>query len=319
MKILISPAGGRAVASIVDYFSKRCYLTIGIDSSKNATGAALFDKFFVVPKVGEPDYEEYVGSIIVKEDVDFYISWLDPEILFWNERFFSQGLKWRTIFLMNFRIDLRALQDKHLLYNKLKTLELELPKTSKLTNYMHYQDSVYYPIVIKPRLSHGGKGLIIVENYQDISCVVERLKRKKIELDNFIIQEYIQGDEYSVDFFAIKGKVLNMVVRRRIAHDGVSTIGEVVESSILENLVSIIASKLALEGLYNIQFILRNDTFYPTDLNCRPSGTIILSIMSGVDLLQNFIEWKTGKQITIFGKPRHLKMYRVYKEIFVYD
>ncbi|MCS7029496.1 MAG: ATP-grasp domain-containing protein [Spirochaetia bacterium] len=319
MKILISPAGGGTIAGVVDYFRKKGYSPIGIDSNKHATGAPLFDKFFTVPKVSEPDYEEYVGRIIAKEDVDFYISWLEPEILFWNEKFLSQGLKWRTIFLMNFRKDLQSLQDKYLLYNKLKTLGIELPKTSKLTNYMHYQDSVDYPIVIKPRLSSGGKGLIIAEDYQDINCVVERLKRKKIELDDFIIQNYIQGDEYSVDFFAIKGKVLNMVVRRRIAHSGFSTVGEVVESSVLENLVSTIASKLALEGLYNIQFIQRNDTFYPTDLNCRPSGTIILSIMSGVDLLQNFIEWKTGQQITIFGKPKHLKMYRLYKEIFVYD
>lgn len=319
MKILISPAGGRAIASIVDYFRKKGYSPIGIDSSKHAAGAPLFDKFFTVPKVSEPDYEECVGSMIMKENIDFYISWLDPEILFWNEKFFSQGLKWKTVFLMNFREDLRILQDKYLLYVKLKTLEIELPKTLKLSDYTRYHYNIDYPLVIKPRLSHGGKGLMIVEDYHDMNCIVEKLKRKKIELDNFIIQEYIHGNEYSIDFFAIRGRILNMVIRRRIAHDGVSTVGEVVESEALEELVSIIASKLELEGLYNIQYIQRNSTFYPTDLNCRPSGTVILSIMSGVDLLQNFIEWKTGKQITIFGKPRHLKMYRVYKEIFVHD
>ncbi len=84
---LLSPVGGQAIHGIVKYFKQKKTKVIGIDRNPEAIGKHFVDKFFTVPDIGNQAYAEAILKIIVQDKVDIFISWLDPEIIFWNKKF----------------------------------------------------------------------------------------------------------------------------------------------------------------------------------------------------------------------------------------
>jgi carbamoylphosphate synthase large subunit len=172
------------------------------------------------------------------------------------------------------------------------------------------------PVILKPRISYGSKDTYIVERVEAYHYFMILICAKACGAEQFLLQEYLQGDEYTVDFFSDKGKVINLVVRRRIEHRGVSIRGEIVFNDEVENLVKNFSSIFDIDGLNNIQVISSRSNYYITDFNPRPSGTIMLSVNAGSDLLNNLLEKIKGKEITHYVGLKNLKMFRYLCEFY---
>lgn len=88
-----------------------------------------------------------------------------------------------------------------LLKNKLRTPKYE--RIDSNLNIEHIEENFSYPFVIKPSSEGSSIGVYIVENREEFYEALER--NKKISEDN-IIEQYIEGDEYTVailDSFAL--------------------------------------------------------------------------------------------------------------------
>lgn len=314
--VLLSPIGGQAMYGIVKYFRDKGNVIIGMDKDPEAACRHFVDKFFTVPDVSDPAYMDSVLGIIRQNAVNRFISWLNPEIIFWNDRFYASEISDElvNIFGFNFRKDLMSFCDKFKFDSLLAGKGFDYPKTALLGEYE--KQKIGLPAIIKPRIGFGAKDTYTVDNGEAMGYFRSFLKAKFGDIKKFVIQEFIDGDEYTVDFFAVKGKVINAVVRKRIRHRGVSLVGEVVHVEAIEKVVYSFCSAFGINGLNNIQVMGSNDKFYILDFNPRPSGTIMLSISSGVDLLNNLFEKMEGGNITAYGKPRNLKMIRHLCEFF---
>jgi len=316
MNILISPIGGQVIFSIVEYFKKRGYMVVGIDKNPEAIGKHFVDKFSVVPEVGHKTYMDSIFKIIRENKIDIFISWLDYEILFWNEKFYSSEIPddLTKIFAFNFSRNLRYLTDKYIFSSLLKNYGFNSPKTLLLMN--GNERKINFPVIIKPRISSGTKNVYIVENEEGLKYFYKLIAYRFKETTNFIIQEFVDGTEYTVDFFAQNGKIKNLVVRKRIEHKGVSLRGEIVYNKQIEKLTNRFCSVFNINGLNNIQVIERDNELFLIEYNPRPSGTIMFSINAGVDFLNNVIEQRFGKRITQYRKPKQLKMIRYLVELY---
>lgn len=83
-------------------------------------------------------------------------------------------------------------------------------------------DGMKYPAILKPRTGSASKGIIVVNN-------AEELAHAPLSLDEYLIQEYIaERDEYTVDCYVgtVDGEVKCAVPRVRIATAG----GEVIRT-----------------------------------------------------------------------------------------
>lgn len=310
MIVLLSPVGGQAMHGIIEYFKERGDRVIGIDWNPEAIGRHFVDRFHVVPRVQDVQYPDAILDIIRKEKVDVFIGWLDPEILFWNKQFMRRHLpsEIARVHTFNFRPDLLLLYDKLECAKRFKQNGFVVPKTPPPSNYVRPG----FPWIVKPRLSTGSRSVMRIDNAAAWESCPFRGK------GGFIVQQLIPGREYTVDFFAVKGKIVNAVARERLEHQGVSLRGKIVSSSAILKIVKKIAYCFYLDGLNNIQFIKQAGQYYAIDFNPRPSGTIMLSVRAGVDLLNNLIERKEGKPLTVYGGPRKVKMVRYLKEHY-YD
>ena len=316
-KVLISPVGGQVAFGIIEYFKNNGHTVIGMDTHPEATGRFFCDAFHQVPRVGDAGYKTAVLDIISTRHVDLFVSWLDPEIMFWNEQYYLGGIpgEMSRQFAMAFRPDLREVYDKFLLHALLERHDIETPATRLLSHdesFASFKD----PIVIKPRLGSGSRDTYIAETCEDAEYYRRSLLRRSLRLDQFLAQEFIDGLEYTVDVFALDGAVENAVIRSRREHRGVSLRGETVHDDGIERVVRTLCGALKMDGLSNIQLIRREGTSYVTDINLRPSGTIMFSINAGVDLLGNVIERIEGRDISRYGRPRLLKMARYLRELY---
>ncbi len=309
MNILLSPIGGRAMHGIIEYFKRRKDRVIGIDSNPEAVGRHFVDGFSCVPRVDDPRYPEEIPEVVRKEEVECFISWLDTEVLFWNGRATAGELppEISSVHTFNLRPDYAVLWDKLNCAQSLLNHGFPVPWTIAPA-FGGFTPA--FPCILKPRVSTGSRDVVRIDDEVAWEFHSMRLAQK----GPFVAQGFIDGPEYTVDFFADKGALVNAVVRQRLEHQGVSLRGEIVFGSAPKHIVERIVDRFSLDGLNNMQFIQQHGRYYAIDFNPRPSGTIMLSVRAGVDLLNNLIERKEGKPLTRYGEPRPLKMVRYLAE-----
>lgn len=300
--ILLSPVGGRAIHGLAQYFRAQGDRTIGIDINPDAVGRHFVDRFESVPRNDEPGYAEHVLALLEQEKPALFISWLDSDLLFWNRAWQEGRISAHLLpcFTMQFREDLAELLDKQRFAARLEALGLPTPRTVSLAEARQLS----LPAFLKPITGSGSRGVRRIDDWAELPAA-----------GDYLLQPLLTGQEYTIDLFAQRGRLVNHAIRIRHQHQGVSLLGEVVPDAAISALAVQFAEKLGLDGVHNFQ-CMRDaaGALYITDFNPRPSGTLMLTITAGVDLLQNLRERAQGRPITPFGEAKPLKMVRYLTE-----
>jgi carbamoyl-phosphate synthase large subunit len=136
-----------------------------------------------------------------------------------------------------------------------------------------------YPVIVKPRTGSGSRGVITV----DSAAVLAALERSPA----LIVQEFLPGEEYSIDVLAdASGHVIASVPRLRARVDsGVSVGGVTVHDEVLESFGRAVAQATGVTYVANVQ-CKRDAAGRPAllEVNPRMPGTLGLTIASGVDM-----------------------------------
>jgi carbamoyl-phosphate synthase large subunit len=136
-----------------------------------------------------------------------------------------------------------------------------------------------YPLVVKPRRGSGSRGVIIVDSAAELAA----LDRSPA----LIVQEFLPGEEYSVDVLAdAAGHVIASVPRLRARVDsGVSVGGRTVHDPEVERFGRVVAQATGVTYVANVQ-CRRDADGVPAllEVNPRMPGTLGLTIASGVDM-----------------------------------
>ena len=153
-------------------------------------------------------------------------------------------------------------------------------------------DSWTYPVVVKPRTGSGS---------QDITTLVsaEELKNLRPSAD-FLVQEYLPGEEYSIDVLADGGgRVVAGVPRVRARVDsGVSVAGRTLHDRELERFGATVATALGLTYIANVQ-VRRDHAGRPAllEVNPRAPGSLSLTVASGVDMPLMALDAMRGRRL----------------------
>lgn len=132
-----------------------------------------------------------------------------------------------------------------------------------------------YPKFAKPRFGHGSRGTKVLNTPATIEMS-----------PSWVVQDYVEGDEVSVDLFVSGGECVGAVARSRDRVEG----GEVVESTVLpreEAAVFVIdaaavCADIGIVGPANVQF--KGSKII--EVNARFGGGAVLSIAAGLPLVQ---------------------------------
>ncbi len=135
-----------------------------------------------------------------------------------------------------------------------------------------------FPAIAKPRTGSGSRGVRRLDSVAELTAEAR---------PGYLVQEYLPGEEYSVDVLADRrGRVVAAVPRLRARVDsGVSVAGRSLHSRQLEEFGTAAAEAIGLPFICNVQ-CRRDAGGEPAlvEINPRPPGSLPLTIASGVDM-----------------------------------
>lgn len=310
MRILITGAGGAAAISVWKSLSAEHELYMA-DMDPLATGLYLVppERRLIIPRGDSPDLVPALHRACDAWRIEALLPTVDAELMpvaTDRDRFEAAGVAVPISPLECLRI----CRDKQLLMEAVEG-QVPIPSNEPLTRQVADRVEAF-PRFAKPRLGAGSRGVAKIGNRQD-------LEQQPMD-GSVLLQEYLPGEEYSVDIYVRgDGRVIAAVPRARMKVDsGIAIasrtvdIPEVIQSAIRT------AEIIGIRGIANVQFKRAADgVFKLLEVNPRYPGTLPLTTAAGIDMPKLMVDELMGKPVPDRLMPfKELMVVRYWTEHF---
>lgn len=308
--ILITAIGKRV--QLIKHL-KQSFRVVGTDASLLNPAKNFVDVFYQIPRYTEENYIEELLKICLKEDVKLIIPLFEKEFLTLSksrEKFESKGIK----LLLSDEKVIKICNEKFSTYEFFKNSGIITPKSYIIEEVAGLQE---FPLIIKPKDGMGSEGVYRIYNEKELLFFYKYV-------NNPIIQELIQGTEYTIDVLCdFNGKVISAVPRERleVRAGEVSKSRTVKNNEIINKTVEVI-NKLNLTGVVRgpmtVQCIVNETGIYFIEINPRFGGGVPLSFEAGVNYGKYLAQMLEGKETeSIIGEFKEITMLRYDEAVFV--
>lgn len=296
---LLFTSAGRRVELIQEFKkvlknSKIHGIIVCTDMNELAPALYFADKKYIVPSLKDDNYIDVLIDICKKEDITLIIPTIDTELdlLVKNkEKFKRIGTE---VLISNERV-IKISQNKYETYNFFKSLGLKTPES-----YIDKNTKIdKFPCFIKPISGSSSINAFKAKNEYELEFF-------KYYIGDFIIQELIEGTEYTIDVFCdFEGNPIYITPRIRLS----TRSGEVNKTIIKYDNKLIEQIKLILEDLkpmgpLTIQAIKNkiDEEYYFIEINARFGGGAPLSMKAGANSAQALIDLIKGEKVNYIEK-----------------
>tara|TARA_B110000003_G_scaffold82578_1_gene84323 strand:- start:312 stop:1502 length:1191 start_codon:yes stop_codon:yes gene_type:complete len=275
---------------------------IAVDNYKNAPAMQVAHDFEVIDMLNGTELDK----IVDKHKPDFIV----PEIeSIRTERFYEYEKQGYTVIpsakAANFTMNRKSIRD-------LASIELGL-KTAKYKYASSFDDLVKgveytgMPCVVKPLMSSSGKGQSVIRNKSDIEKAWdEALQGSRGDLMEVIVEEFIYFD-YEITLLTLTQNNNNTLFCPPIGHR--QERGDYQESwqpmkmedshlKTSQEMADKITKALGGSGIWGVEFFIKDDTVYFSELSPRPHDTGMVTLAR----TQNFSEFELHTR-AILGIP----------------
>ena len=295
INILILSAGRRV--ELVKCFKEAAKIKriesniVTADISKTAPATYFGDKNYTIPKIGDDGYIEAVINICNKENIMLVIPTIDTElkILSKNKKLIEKETNAKILISDKKVIDI-CINKK----NTNKFFEengFGIPKEIKNSDIENR--NYKFPLFIKPIDGSSSINAFKVNNEKQLLFF-------KDYIDNPIIQEFIEGTEYTIDaFIDYDGNPITIVPRERIAtRAGEISKGKIVKDRELINEVKKVIEVLKPIGHITFQCMKIKDEIKFIEINPRFGGGAPMSIKAGANSPLNWYRLLLNEKLT---------------------
>jgi len=146
------------------------------------------------------------------------------------------------------------------------------------------EEKIEYPVFVKPIEGRASNGCRVVHDQEELN--------RSINLESCIIQEYIQGEFITADLIQnYKYGQYQCIQRLELIRNknGCGIAVKTVNNSLVESACYKIAEKLKLDGVVNVEFIVKKDRVQIVEVNPRFSAGSYFSFMAGCNLAEEAI------------------------------
>lgn len=312
--IYLSSVGGLNAINIIDALNKSDikFRIVGGDCDPLATGLFLIDKGYVVPQANDSEFIPKVIEICKREKVDIALPIYSADFPAFEQHkqdFVAEGIRTYAPSKEAWNI----CDDKYQVAKFLSTISVPHPQTWTYVEAIKQADTLVYPLFLKLRSGSGTKKVEIVESAEGLKFLAN---------SRFVIQEYIDGEEFTVDVFSnLEGKMIAASPRKRTkVYGGLSVRGETILDTEIISYTKAIVEALKLPGPSNVQCKRCSDSslkFY--DVNPRfASGGLPLAVAAGLNspemLIRLLMGWKIPRKIDVI---EGMVMCRYWTTVFV--
>jgi carbamoyl-phosphate synthase large subunit len=312
VRVLVTGAGGPAAISVMKSLGADPSVSlIAADMDPWASGLYLVgpEARTLIPAGLAPGFAQAVLARCVAMGVDVLIPTVDAELRPLGRaraEFTRAGIE----ILLAPDDALDATLDKLVLARRCAGT-VRVPRTERLDQVAD-RASWDYPVIVKPRTGSGSRDISLIDSAEALGALEPT--------DEFLVQEYLPGEEYSVDVLAdVEGHVVASVPRVRERVDsGVSVAGRTMHDAELERMGAAVAAATGLTYIANVQF-RRDAAGRPAllEVNPRVPGALPLTVASGVDMPRMALDSLRGRVLPEYAGFRDTAMVRYLDERFI--
>lgn len=295
MKNIMILSAGRRVELIQRFKNARERLgvdgkIIAVDISKTAPAIYFADDYHIIPRINDERYIDSIIEICKADDIDLIIPTIDTELLKLAEN--------RTIIEQNTHAkvllsDIRVVQICRDKRNTQKFFEENGFAVPRLISKEDINSGNYQlPLFIKPMDGSSSINTFKINNDKELEFFIDYVK-------NPMIQEFMEGTEYSVDVFCdFDCKPITIVPRVRVAtRSGEISKGKVVKDrEVIEDIKKVL-TVLNPIGHITIQCMKTKNGVEYIEINPRFGGGAPMSIDAGADSCENLYRMLLGEKL----------------------
>jgi len=176
-----------------------------------------------------------------------------------------------------------------------------------------WQPDSPFPWIVKHVHGFGSRNQFIVDSRDEFE-----LLKSKVDLNEYIVQPFVEGPEFTVDaYVSRRGQILGCVTRRRLLVVGGEVVNSVTErKDALIRETTRILSVGGFQGPVTFQAIQNNDDFWFIEGNLRFGGGVILSMEAGADYARLLVREYLGRPVRPVSWEEGVLMTRAYREVF---
>ena len=295
INVLILSAGRRV--ELVNCFKKAANelkisgSVFAADCSLTAPALYFADKFRQVPRIDSGDYIRALIDICNEDKISLVIPTIDTELLLLAEN--RKNMEEKT----DARILVSDLSVVNICRNKLNTQSYMEEHGFKVPHLYTAQelrnDNIKYPLFVKPIDGSSSIDTYKVNNRQELDAILTLVK-------NPMVQDYMDGEEYTIDVFLdFDGNIITMVPRLRIAvRSGEILKGRIVKDAGIMEDVRRLMEELKPIGHITVQCRKTYRGIEYIEINPRFGGGAPMSIMAGADSCRNLYRLLKGEVLT---------------------
>jgi hypothetical protein len=300
INVLIYPCGAENGLEILLALKDIVNIKVFGASGKIDHGALVFENYIPnAPFINQPDFVEKLNAIIDTHDIHFIFPTHDD----------------LALELFKFQESLKAIvtgsgfDQAVICRSKRKTYELFKSENFCPKVYDSPQSVYSYPLFAKPDKGQGGKGAFLIHSREEFSELLEKEKE-------YVVTEYLEGEELTVDCFSDQFSVLRFVgprTRGRVLA-GISVNSKTVPlTQSIKFLAEIIHERLKMRGLWYFQIKKDGSGNYKLlEVSIRASGTMNLYRGLGINFPLLTIYDLLGYQIEIVKNDYELEVDRAF-------
>lgn len=276
---------------------------VSTDADPLSPGFFLADAYATLPLISDPQFFTRALEVIEREQVSLILPTSGFDILVYSQKKSELEQRGVTAIVSDFPAVENCVDKWN--FHQLTQERFPMPRTT-----LDPQLGVEFPCFVKPIRGKGSRGIALCRTAEDLT---EQLQLR----NDLLIQEYLPGEEYSIDVLSdLQGNPLVAIPRVRLAtKEGISVKGRVFHDTAIQQVCMDLAQFLGLKGPSCMQMKrAANGEVKFLEVNPRMGGGTIFATLAGVNFAQLQVELAAGRTVKI-PPFRDITVLRYYEEI----
>jgi len=263
---------------------------IAVDISDTAPAIYFADKYYLIPRIGDPKYIDSLINVCNSENIALIIPTIDTELLALMENRAEIENKTNAKILLSRDEVITICRNKNNTIQFFEKYGFGVPR--QITQLDLEKQNYSFPLFIKPR---DGSSSI---NTFKVNCK-EELEFFNKYVNNPIIQEFILGKEYSIDVFCdFESNPITIVPRLRMAtRSGEISKGMIDKDREIIDEVKRLVDIMKPIGHITVQCMKTQKGIKYIEINPRFGGGAPMSIDAGADSCENLYRLLSGEKL----------------------
>lgn len=309
--IAITGVGGGVGQSILKSLADTDYNLIALDGELLGAGLYSTETAYLIPYAKDSNYINKLLDICKNEKIALLFPGLDAELMPLSlnvDAFEAIG----TIVVVSRPEVVEISDNKQKTFDELIKAGVNVPFTASAIGFNPSENN--FPLILKQKVGGArSKNVYVIKNVSEWNATVEKIGDY---LSDFIVMEYIEGDEYTCGTINLDDSCKGVIIMRRILRDGDTHKCFTEKNEVIEKEVRLVVETIKPFGACNIQLRMKNGKPYVFEINARCSGTTAARTLSGFNEPKMIADYLLKKIEPSFEIKEHTIL-RYWKELVV--